>query len=173
MKQMALLVPLIFVGACHMSPSPPPVPVQGQHEEISAFSGEWIGRYSSKATGRHGTIRFNLPEQADTGYGEVEITFSPLLHLSRETQSADLKTDPEELSPRPCTTIGITVIRIENDAVRGTMVPYWDPDCECRAHTVFEGKLNRNQIVGTFGTRRESNAQQFVEGEWRVERSQP
>lgn len=77
-----------------------------------------MGRYSSEATGRHGNIRFSLREKADTGFGEVEITFSPSLHLTRETQSADPKADPEELSPQPCTTISITVIRIEHDSVR-------------------------------------------------------
>jgi hypothetical protein len=175
MKHMALVVLLIFAGACRMSPSPPPVPVQGQHEEISAFSGEWTGRYSSKATGRHGTVRFNLSENADTGYGEVDITFSPSLHLSREAAAADYPkaNTSDALPPQPSTSIDITVVRIEYDLVRGTMAPYWDPDCGCRAHTIFEGKLNRNQIVGTFSTRRESNAQRLVEGEWRVERSKP
>ena len=112
---MKLFAAIVLAGACRMAPAPPAVPVQGGDAEISAFSGEWVGRYSSKATGRRGTIRFNLPEHADTGYGEVEITFSPSLHLNRETQSADPKADPEELSPQPCTAIGITVIRFEHD----------------------------------------------------------
>ena len=165
-KHIVLLVPLIFAGACHMSPSPPPVPVQGQHEEISAFSGEWTGRYSSKATGRHGTIRFNLPEHADTGYGEVEITFSPALRLVREGAAVDSRAGaPVDPAPEPCTAIGITVIRIEDDSVRGTMTPYWDPDCECRAHTVFEGKRKENSITGTFSTRLESNERPVVTGD--------
>jgi hypothetical protein len=173
LTRLELFTGIILAGACRMTPAAPPVPVQGGDEEISAFSGEWVGRYSSKATGRHGTIRFNLPEHADTGYGEVEITFSPSLHLSRETQSADLRAHPEELPPQPCTVVDITVVRIEGDSVRGTMVPYWDPDCECRAHTVFEGKLKRNQIIGTFSTRRESNDRSIIAGEWRAERSTP
>ena len=171
LKRTSLFAGIIAASACRMTPPPPAVPVQGADSEVSAFSGEWVGRYSSKATGRHGTIRFNLPEHADTGYGEVEITFSPSLHLSRETQSADPKADPDELSPQPCTAIGITVIRIEHDSVRGTMTPYWDPDCECRAHTVFDGKLQRNRITGSFSTRRESSDRPIVSGEWRAERS--
>ena len=171
MKYVQLFSGIILAAACRMTPAPPPVPVQGGDEAISAFSGEWVGRFSSKATGRHGIIRFNLPEHADTGYGEVEITFSPSLHLSRQAQSVDLKAGPEELSPQPCTTIGITMIRIENASVRGTMAPYWDPDCECRAHTVFEGKLQRDHIAGTFSTRRESSDGSIIAGEWRAERS--
>jgi hypothetical protein len=166
-----LFAGIILAGACRMTPAPPAVPVQGAQEEISAFSGEWVGRYSSKATGRHGIIRFNLPEHADTGYGEVEITFPPALHLNRETQSADPRAASEELSPQPCTAIGITVVRFEHDSVRGTMAPYWDPDCECRAHTVFEGRRQRDRITGTFSTRRETNDRAIVAGEWRAEKS--
>jgi hypothetical protein len=174
MRRIGFPVALILVGACGLAPSPPPVPVQGQDEEISAFSGEWSGRYSSKATGRHGTIRFNLPENADTGYGEVEITFSPSLEMTRQAAAADYpKAHPEELSQEPCTSIGIRVVRIEDNLVRGTMAPYWDPDCECRANTVFEGKLEGNQVKGSFSTRRESKRQPLAVGEWRAERSKP
>jgi hypothetical protein len=171
MKGSLLLASIIAVAACRMTPAPPPVPVQGAAEAVSAFSGDWVGTYGSKATGRHGTIRFSLAEHADTGYGEVEITFSPALWLSREASVADYpKTHPDELSPTPCTTIGITVVRIENDLVRGTMAPYWDPDCDCRAETVFEGKLAGNRITGTFSTRRQSADRRVLTGEWRVDR---
>jgi hypothetical protein len=173
LTRLELFAGIILAGACRMTPAAPPVPVQGGDEEISAFSGEWVGRYSSKATGRHGIIRFNLPEHADTGYGEVEITFSPSLHLSRETQSADPRSHPDELPPQPCTVVDITVVRIEGDSVRGTMTPYWDPDCECIAYTVFEGKLKGRVIVGTFSTTQESNQRRMIEGEWRGERSKP
>jgi hypothetical protein len=165
-----LLAGLIGAGACRVAPSPAPVPVEGPDEDISAFTGEWAGRYQSKATGRHGVIRFSLPEQADTGYGEVEITFSPSLRLSREASDADPKDHSNELQPTPCTVIGITVVRIENSLVRGTMTPYWDPDCDCRAHTVFEGKLERNRITGTYSTRLEGSDRPILTGEWRAER---
>ena len=169
-RGLLLLAGIIGAGACRMAPSAPPVPVQGADEDISAFTGEWVGRYRSKATGRHGVIRFTLAEQADTGYGEVEITFSPSLQLSREASEADPKDHSDDLQPTPCTVIGITVVRIEDGLVRGTMTPYWDPDCNCRAHTVFEGKLARNRITGTFSTRREESDQPILTGEWRAER---
>lgn len=165
------LVGMLGAGACRIAPSPPPVPVEGAEEEISSFTGEWAGRYSSKATGRHGTIRFTLPEQADTGFGEAEITFSPSLHLARDASSDDFpEAEPNELLPRPCTVIGFTVVRIEDDRVRGAMAPYWDPDCDCRAYTVFEGKLAQDQIIGTFSSRREASDQPIVTGEWRADR---
>lgn len=44
----------LFAGSIRQThavlPAPPAVPVQGGQVEISAFSGEWEGRYSSKAT---------------------------------------------------------------------------------------------------------------------------
>jgi hypothetical protein len=172
MKGWLLLAAMVAVTGCRMAPSPQPIPVQGTDEDVSAFSGEWTGRYWSKATGRHGTIRFDLPEHADTGYGEVEITFSPALHLTREAAAADYpKTGAEDLPPPACAVIGITVVRIEDDLVRGTMAPYVDPDCGCRAQTVFEGKLGRNRITGSFSTHRESSTNPMVTGEWRAERS--
>lgn len=53
------------------------------------------------------------------------------------------------------------------------MTPYWDPDCECRSHTLFEGKLQRNRITGTFSTGSESSYRPIVSGERRAERSKP
>jgi hypothetical protein len=50
------------------------------------------------------------------------------------------------------------------------MAPYWDPDCDCRAYTAFEGKLAQNRITGTFSSRREASDQGMVAGEWRAER---
>lgn len=169
-RGLVLVAGLLGASACRVGPSPPPVPVEGAEEDVSAFTGEWAGRYQSRATGRHGVIRFTLPEQADTGYGEVEITFSPSLQLSREAADADPKAQSDELEPTPCTIIGITVVRIENSLVRGTMAPYWDPDCNCRAHTVFEGKLDRNRITGTYSTRLESSDHPPLTGEWQAER---
>src|SRR6185503_19220151 len=126
---LATLTALVMATACRVTPPPPPVPVQGNREDVANFSGEWVGQYRSKVTGRHGTIQFSLAEQADTGYGEVEITFSPALHLAREASVDYPKTGPDDLLPTPPTVIDITVVRIEDDRIRGTIAPYWDPDC--------------------------------------------
>jgi hypothetical protein len=149
-----------------------PVPVQGAQEDVSAVSGEWSGRYWSKETGRRGTIRFSLAEHADTGYGEVEITFSPALSLAEEASGMDRteRVSVDELEPRPCTVIDISIVRVEDGQVRGTMAPYWDPDCNCRAQTVFEGKLSGNRITGSFTTRRASSDRRLLTGKWQVER---
>ena len=160
----------LLAGAvsCRVTPQATPVPVQGAREAVQALSGDWTGRYWSQETGRHGVIRFTLPERADTGYGEVDITFSPSLHLLGAAADKD-----EIARPKPCTTIDIRVVRVENDRVQGTMAPYWDPDCDCRARTVFEGKLSGNRITGSFNIRRESADRRILAGKWQAERSTP
>jgi hypothetical protein len=141
---------------------PPQCPFQGTQEEVKALSGEWAGRYWSKAIGRHGTIRFNLPEQADTGFGEVEITFSAALRLLQHSSAKD------ELEPKPTTVIDITLVRVEGTRVRGIMAAYWDPDCDCRARTVFEGKMSGDRITGTFSTERASSDRWILTGQWQA-----
>ena len=39
-----------------------------------------------------------------------------------------------------------TLVRVERDEVQGTIAPYWDPDCNCRAQTEFEGKVSGDEI---------------------------
>ena len=161
-----VLASLMVLESCRMIPAASPVPMQGTDEQIQALSGEWTGRYWSQETGRHGTIRFTLPERADTGFGEVEITFSPTLHMLSAGSNG------EAAQPKPCTTIDIRVVRVEAERVEGTMAPYWDPDCDCRAQTVFEGKLSGNRIEGSFSTRRESADRRTLTGKWLAERPQ-
>jgi hypothetical protein len=151
------------------------LPVEGTPAQLSAVAGEWAGRYWSEATGRHGIIRFSLGENADTAFGEVEITFSPSLRAARNASAADgNKNHPaDDLEPDACTTIALTLVRVERNRVRGTMAPYWDPDCDCRAQTVFEGMISGDSISGSFSSRRESSDRRLLTGQWRVQREQP
>ena len=168
---LAIVALLGATAACRLIGSGSPVPVEGKRQDVSAVSGTWAGTYSSKATGRHGTIRFMMPEQADTGFGEVEITFSPTLRLAHDAASADgLKRTEEDYDTDPCTVLTIKVVRVERDEVRGTISPYWDPDCDCRAQTMFEGKVSGDRISGTFSSRRESSDRRILSGEWQVDR---
>jgi len=166
------LVALATSLSCHPSTYGGPVPVEGSREAISAIAGEWNGEYRSKDAGRHGVIRFVMPEHADTGFGEVEITFSPALASAAAGSAVDPKVDADEdrLDPDPRPFLSIKIVRIEKDAVRGTLAPYWDPDCECRTQTVFQGKISGNRIEGTFSSRRQSAEHPIFSGKWRVER---
>ena len=170
MIQLSLI--LITALSCSRIEPAAPVPVQGSEAERSALAGDWSGRYWSKETGRHGIIRFRLPEHADTGFGEVEITFSPSLSLARAGAAADDFKDysADELSPEPSTVIDIKMVLVQGGQVRGTMAPYWDPDCNCRVRTEFEGRLSGDEIAGTFNSRRESSDRRKLAGEWRVDR---
>jgi hypothetical protein len=162
---------LLALASCHLPSTSEPVPVLGTEGERRLLSGNWNGRYWSEAIGRHGTIKFSLGERADTGLGEVEMTFSPALRLARDTASLPAARPPNDApSPSPCTTVDISVVKIEVDRVRGTMAPYWDPDCNCRARTVFEGTVSGDTITGTFTTRRESSDRRLLTGKWRVQR---
>jgi hypothetical protein len=161
------------MAACRLaSSSGAPVPVEAGEQAISEIAGKWSGRYYSKATGRRGVITFRMPERADTGFGEVEITFSPALEMARRSSAVDeLNRDRDDtLDPDPCTVLTIKMVRIEHDQVRGSMAAYWDPDCNCRTQTVFQGKISGNRIAGTFTSRRESNDRRILMGVWQVDR---
>ena len=132
--------------ACGVRPGPGPVPVEGRRTEMEALVGRWSGRYWVPGDGRRGTLRFELRPGSDTAYKEVEMTFSPALRLYRE--AAD-----EDLPRQPCNIIDIAVVRLDGPKIRGTLAPYWDPDCDCRTLTVFEGELSGQRVQGSFTSR--------------------
>lgn len=154
----------IMSGSCRLAPSSAPVPIAGGREDLAGIAGEWSGRYWSGAANRHGTIVFRLRAGADTAYGEVEMTFAPSLKLYGDSQS------DEDRQSHVCTVIDIAIVRVEGNMIRGTLAPHWDPDCDCRASTVFEGTLTADRIAGTFRSRRESNGAPLLAGEWLAER---
>jgi hypothetical protein len=130
---------------------------------VDALGGRWSGTYRVPGGARRGTVRFELRPGADTAFGEVEMSFSPSVRLyGDETR--------EELARRPCTVIDIAVVRVDARTIRGTLSPYWDPDCDCRAMTVFEGRLSGNRIVGSFTSRREGQDSVALRGGWTAER---
>jgi hypothetical protein len=66
--------------------------------------------------------------------------------------------------------LDVAVVRLSGARLRGTLAPYWDPDCDCRTHTVFEGELTGDSIAGTFSSRRESTNMPLLTGRWLVVR---
>lgn len=157
------LLGLVAGASCHAPPRGAPVPIQGPQADLSALAGTWAGRYRSEATGRHGAVTLRLRAGADTAYGAVEMTFSRALRLYGDDGG-----DPA-LRREPCTAIDIEFVRIEGSKLRGTLAPYWDPDCDCRARTVFEGELVGNHIAGTFTSRRDADTA-AVRGSWFADR---
>jgi hypothetical protein len=152
-------VVVLLTAACGMSPAPPPVPVEGAPADLATLAGEWSGRYWGEGEARYGTLTFRLRAGADTARGQVEMSFSPALRLYGESKE-------EPLSRTPCTTIDIAIVRVQGNTVRGTLAPYWDPDCECRTRTVFEGEVMRDSIAGTFTSHREVESAPVLKGIW-------
>lgn len=70
-KVHVLLALAVIVSACASAPA---VPVRGNPSEIAGIAGEWDGTYSSRATGRSGSIWFKLIEGEDHAHGDVMIT---------------------------------------------------------------------------------------------------
>ena len=136
------LAVLLALAGCHMAPAGAPVPVEGPETALAGLAGTWAGRYWNEDGQGHGTILFDLAAGADTARGQVEMTFAPALRLYGEGAGA----------------------------IRGTLAPYWNPACDCRTVSVFEGVLQGSRISGTFVTRRESGEVVLSSGRWRVER---
>jgi hypothetical protein len=157
---------LALLAACHAGPQATPVPVEGTPSDLSALTGTWIGSYRSEVTGRHGSVTFRLRAGEDTARGEVEMTFSPALALYGQTRPADEQPAGGEF----CRTIDIAIVRVKGNQIRGTLAPYWDPDCDCRTRTVFEGEVGREHIAGRFTSQRETDAAHPVTGEWFADR---
>lgn len=148
----------VLWSGCGVSPAPAPIPIEGPRADLAALTGNWSGRYWSDRETRHGTLIFRLRSGSDTAHGEVEMTFAPALRLYGESAG-----EPQR---KPCTILDITVVRVAGHTVRGTLAPYWDPDCDCRTRTVFEGELMGDSIAGTFRSRREAQGMPVLTGRW-------
>ncbi len=160
-------VGLALAAAC-MAP-PAPVPLIGESPDLAKLVGKWEGEYSSSATGRSGSIVFELAAVGDTAAGEVVMIprgWSRPLRVTRPmderpAEPLGLTTDPELLR--------IEFVRIDGGRVSGTLSPYTDPDCGCTLRTTFVGRLDGDVIAGTFVSRHvEGGTTQS--GRWKVER---
>jgi hypothetical protein len=151
-------------GGCGVQAPGGPVPVEGSRAAVDSLSGEWEGTYRASGASRHGILRFSLRPGADTAHGEVEITFARSQRLYGDP--------PEESLPRtPCRVLDIALVRMDRGTVRGTLAPYWDPDCGCQSVAVFEGRLTaRDQVEGSFTSRRAPDGPVLLSGLWIAER---
>lgn len=164
MRSFLGIVILTLSQACGIQAPPAAVPVEGSRPELESISGDWSGTYRAAGASRHGVLRFSLRPGTDTAYGEVEMTFS---HAQRVYGDP-----PEEALPRTtCRVLDIALVRLEAGAVRGTLAPYWDPDCECQTVAVFEGRQTGPDLVeGTFTSRRAPDGPVLLSGRWTAAR---
>ena len=152
---------MLLVGCTTM---PPPVPVVGDRPDVAALAGTWSGDYWSPATGRNGTITFELAAGADTAFGDV------LMLASRHPRATANHGDSHGVSYAPAPrTLSIAFVRAAADSVFGYLDPYPDPDCDCVLVTKFAGRLENGAIRGRYLTRN-TQTSEIASGEWHVRR---
>jgi hypothetical protein len=153
------------VGSSGCAAKPAPVPVLGDPSDLRALAGEWEGEYSSRETGRSGSIVFTLRAGRDSAAGDVVMTPAtpPTSPVHGEGRAAIPSGTPA------AQVLTITFVRATGDSVSGALAPYMSPDCSCSLTTTFVGRLQGDAIEGTFTTRGEGvpGAQP---GRWKVTR---
>ena len=154
---------VLVASACAAS-KPQPIPISADPATLQAMVGKWSGEYSSEATGRSGSIVFNLSAGKDTAYGDVVMV--PRTNVT--AQGADRV--PIANATPSSEVLTIHFARAEGDMVSGRLNPYTDPACGCVVQTTFVGRLtDPNTIEGTFTTTG-ALASAAQSGRWRVKR---
>lgn len=153
-----------LAAACASGGGMPAVEVVGSGAR--ALAGAWAGEYSSGATGRSGSIQFDLSAGGDTAHGSVLMiprgAGMPLRRAPSEAAQA-------ESAPRTPQDLTIRFVRVAEGRVSGVLDPYTDPDCGCTLSTTFEGEVRGDRIEGTF-TSRGSRMHGPVTGTWSARR---
>lgn len=140
------------------------VPVEGP--SVTELIGDWDGVYSSRETGRSGTILFRLHALDDTAQGTVFMEAKP----SDEPVNTGGVRVPEAAHASASTPLYIKFVRVRDLEVRGVLEPYRDPQCGCLLKTEFIGRIEGNVITGTFRSEGEGFHHLPATGEWRVKR---
>lgn len=165
-RALSLAAAVSLASACSSSKNPAPaVPVAGARSDISTLAGRWEGEYHSEATGRSGSIVFELKPGDTVARGDVLMVpqgaSSPPPATTLPGTSETLRTMPQVLR--------ISFVSASGGVVSGTMDPYRDPDCDCEVQTTFVGRLAGNVIEGTFTTT-PSGAGPITTGRWSMTR---
>ena len=138
-----------------------PVPVAGVHTEVEQLIGDWDGTYSSSESRRTGSIFFQITAHGDSAFGDVLMPVTPGTVGPRPV---DMLTGHEQ-HVRSTELLSIRFVRVAGGAVQGELEPYIAPDCDCVARTTFYGKVEGNEISGSYITTSDRGTQR---GEWRV-----
>ncbi len=144
------LFALALATSCSSTSPAPPVPVAGS--DLGALAGRWVGEYSSEATGRTGSIVFELKSGEKIARGDV---------LMVPKDAKDPGVMPQVLN--------INFVNATGGVLQGTMDPYRDPACDCEVQTTFVGRPSGDTIEGTFTTTPGGNAP-ITTGRWKVAR---
>jgi hypothetical protein len=131
--------------------SGPPIAIQGSPSSLQALVGEWDGTYTSRDTGRSGSIWFKLIAGEDHAHGDVLMTPKGWTHsyYRYRPHSRPSVNHPADLTQA----LTIQFVHTADGTIDGHLEPYWDPDCQCEAVTTFRGRLQGDRLEGTFSTR--------------------
>jgi hypothetical protein len=146
MKHWPCALALLALG-CGGSQAPA-TNVKGQEVDIVMFAGTWTGTYEGVESGRKGTIHFELVQ----GYGVTE---------GKVIMNAG---DPTKAVP-----LAVKFVDLGQGQVKGKLVPYTDPQCNCEVETEFIGKRQGHTVSGTFTTTIVGTTK-VQRGTWRAER---
>lgn len=143
--------------------------VEASRADIEALTGEWDGTYSSRDTGRGGSIWFRLIAGEDHAHGDVLLTPAG----GREAYSRNRPSGgwPPGEALNASHVLTIPIAQVSGGLLYGRLDPYWDPDCGCEALTVFRGRLSGDTLQGSFSTHLGSGLQ--ASGRWVSHRRRP
>ena len=160
----ALLLGTLLMAGCSYMPA---VQLEATPADLELLMGEWRGEYDSATLGRHGTIEFKLTAGREQATGDVVMIPQG---SDRPYQRATLENPPRGADGLPETRIlTIRFVRASGGAISGMLDPYWDPDRNCTARTVFSGTQVDWCIDGTFRTTFDCGSGEAT-GHWRAER---
>jgi len=165
MKRFTRLGSILSLGlAIGCATTSAPVPVEGTASNVAALAGHWEGTYESEATGRTGSIVFDLVAGEDHARGDVVMIPRGSTNAYRP---APRPTGQGTGSAPTAEILSIRFVRAEGETVNGTLDPYWDPDCSCEVTTTFVGAISGDRIAGTFTSMRTAGR---VSGTWNATR---
>ena len=144
---------------------PSPIAVTGDPANVAPLVGTWTGSYTSPSTGRSGSIVFTLPPAGQTARGDVVMidaaSGKAFERFDRGGANVQMGGQSQVLT--------IQLVKVGDGTVNGVLDPYRDPSCNCPVETTFTGRLNGDEIVGTFTTRGSQVPTQS--GTWRVKQT--
>jgi hypothetical protein len=139
-----------------------PIPVRG---DLTPLVGRWEGEYTSRQTGRVGSIVFTLAAGADTATGDIlMIPAAPEPPPSVPPQADVPRAVPQVLR--------VSFVRCEGSGVSGWVEPYAYPETGEQVLTSFDGVITGDRIEGTFTSHLELSGRR-TSGTWQVRRRAP
>jgi len=160
----ALLTMLAGIALPSCAASTTEIPLRGEPSSIAALVGEWDGGYSSRDSGRSGSIWFKLTPGDDHAHGDVLMTPRDAEPYQRYDPQDRLGSERLALAQF----LAIRFVMVRDGELRGELEPYWDPQCRCEATTTFTGYLTGDRLRGTFTTGLSSGGR--AGGAWQVTR---